>query len=223
MKKLKVRHSVRKTTGWAAKKAASPRGRLVKRATAVKIVKKISKNIGRMPKSKFHKHAAKKITPPHPPKHHKLFIHTVLLGNAKVRSFLIDIAGENAINVLRDFKEPMSDEDLAKKTKMKVSDVRVVLNRLHSFGITEYRRSRDKDSGWYSYVWNVSDGKSKDVLGPIAGLSEQEKTVVGDEGGDHYFCKACGSARIFPFDVAMNLAFRCDSCGGALEFFEKRA
>jgi transcription initiation factor TFIIE subunit alpha len=195
-------------------------GRLAKKTTRANHARKIMKGATRKIAIRT-KHAPAGLSVPHPPKHPKLFIQAVLMGNAGVRSFLIDIAGENAINILRDFKAPMSDEDLAKKTKMKVSDVRVVLNRLHSYGITEYSRSRDKDSGWYSYVWSVSEEKSKEVLGPVAGLGTQEKTVVAEEGGDHYYCKVCGPTRQFPFDVALNLAFRCDACGNSLEFSEK--
>ncbi|MDE1798356.1 MAG: hypothetical protein KGH63_03040, partial [Candidatus Micrarchaeota archaeon] len=75
---------------------------------------------------------------------------TQLLTNPDTRKLLIAAAGEHSLHVIQEFTSQMSDEEIAKKTKIRSSDVRVVLNKLHSYGLASYTRSRDKNSGWYS-------------------------------------------------------------------------
>ncbi|VVB58932.1 Transcription factor E [Candidatus Anstonella stagnisolia] len=153
-------------------------------------------------------------------------LQKTLLANSMVRSHLIDVAGENTINVLREFTCELSDEELAKKAKMKVSDVRIVLNKLHSLGMAQYARSRDKDSGWYSYVWRLDEGKEKEILMPVyqnkgAEGYVGEKCVASGEG-DQYFCAGCGKESVVDFETAMDRQFKCSSCGNDLSFFEKK-
>ena len=139
------------------------------------------------------------------------------LANAHIRQNLIDIAGENALHVIKEFKKNMSDDELARKTKLKVSDVRVVLNRLHNQGLAKYYRNRDKDSGWYSYVWCFEEDKLA-LYGKAAGAS---KSGVEFEG-DRYMCASCGPETVVAFDAATDVQFRCQSCGGGLVFVEKK-
>src|SRR3989338_9199238 len=87
-----------------------------------------------------------------------------VLSSAAARQQLIEMGGENTIDIIREFDKDMSDEELARKTGIKASDVRVVLNRLHSCGLFTYTRVRDRDSGWYSYIWKMSEGKLRDFV-----------------------------------------------------------
>ena len=64
--------------------------------------------------------------------------------------------------------EESTDEELARKTGVKTSDVRVVLNRLHSCGLFTYTRVRDRESGWYSYIWKMSEGRLRLFAGEAA-------------------------------------------------------
>lgn len=100
-----------------------------------------------------------------------------VLTSATARQQLIELGGENTIDIIREFDSDMSDEELARKTGIKASDVRVVLNRLHSCGLFSYTRVRDRDSGWYSYIWKMSEGKLRDFINvnesaPIQGRGE---------------------------------------------------
>ncbi|MEM4633861.1 MAG: hypothetical protein QW275_01775 [Candidatus Anstonellaceae archaeon] len=98
-----------------------------------------------------------------------------VLASAEARQRLIEMGGENTIDVIREFDKDMSDEELAKKIGIKASDVRVVLNRLHGCGLFSYTRVRDKDSGWYSYIWKMSEEKLKEFC------QEQKSEVVEGE------------------------------------------
>lgn len=141
-----------------------------------------------------------------------------LLANPVVRQHLIDLAGENTLAVIREFEKEMSDEELARRTKIKVSEVRAVLNKMHCAGLVNYLRNRDKDSGWYSYIWKVNQAKMEALMPKEAG----EETENADDGGEFYVCHACSPQKTVPFDRATELLFRCESCGASLEFLEPK-
>lgn len=186
--------------------------------------------------------AKKKISPPHPPKMggakndsapkpkfgamNKVWC-TQLLVNADTRHLLIQAAGEHAIHVIQEFTTELSDEEIAKKAHIRSSDVRVVLNKLHSFGLATYSRSRDKNSGWYSYVWRLNNEHVHDLVNEMRSQIEGgERTVASEIGtpgaksetGEAYYCKSCGPNRRLPFETASGLLFKCDQCGSNLEF-----
>lgn len=98
-----------------------------------------------------------------------------VLTSATARQQLIEMGGENTIDIIREFDRDMSDEELARKTGIKASDVRVVLNRLHSCGLFSYTRVRDRDSGWYSYIWKMSEGKLRDFINVNESAPVREK------------------------------------------------
>ena len=147
-------------------------------------------------------------------------VRGVVLSNAVARQSLIEMGGENTIDVIREFDRDMSDEELAKKTGIKASDVRVVLNRLHSQGLFSYTRVRDRDSGWYSYIWKMSEGRLKDFGEKFASPVGGEKTVVIE--GDIYICPQCSPGTPVKFEDAAESKFKCGNCGSDLEFLEKK-
>ena len=141
-----------------------------------------------------------------------------VLADAAARQKLIEMGGENTIDVIREFDKDMSDEDLAKKTGIKPSEVRVVLNRLHNKGVFAYTRVRDRDSGWYSYIWRMDEARLRDV-----GCSNNgEMNVVFAGCKDGYHCPQCSEGQVVEFEAAVDLQFRCNGCGSSLEFLDAR-
>ncbi|MFA6327999.1 MAG: hypothetical protein WCY41_00980 [Candidatus Micrarchaeia archaeon] len=140
-----------------------------------------------------------------------------VLADAAARQRLIEMGGENTIDVIREFDRDMSDDELAKKTGIKPSEVRVVLNRLHNRGVFAYTRVRDKDSGWYSYIWKMDEGRLKDVGG--ADVVEEATQATGKEG---YRCSSCEQQPVMEFSEAVDARFRCSNCGSSLEFFDSK-
>ena len=144
-----------------------------------------------------------------------------VLVNAEARQKLIEMGGENTINIIREFDQDMSDEELARKTSIKASDVRVVLNRLHSEGLFTYTRVRDRDSGWYTYIWKLCDGKLKEFVDEYSPQQEGGETTVTIEG-DAYFCPNCTPEKLVAFEDASETRFKCSSCGSDMSFFERK-
>lgn len=142
---------------------------------------------------------------------------TGLLANRLVRQFLLQTAGENALKIVKEFSEEMSDEDLARTCKLKVSDVRAVLNKLHGCGMAKYNRIKDKETGWYSYIWNIDpDQVIKVVDGEKARRLSSKESANASETFEFYNCEHCKSAQKISFEIAMDSWFKCTGCGSQL-------
>jgi len=139
-----------------------------------------------------------------------------VLQDSYARQLLIDLAGENSLEIVRNFRGNPSDEDIAKKLKIKISDVRATLNKLHSAGLVNYFRDKDNETGWYSYSWNLNRSKIQNWVEE----SIQDKHKEFLESGDHYFCVECGLESIKPFESATEVKFKCHSCDKDLEFLD---
>ncbi len=144
---------------------------------------------------------------------------TEMLTTALGRQQLISLGGENAISVISSFSRDMSDEELAKKAEIKVSEVRAVLNRLHSVGLVEYVREKDASSGWYSYVWRMRGDSAEKFLNYCKGIgSSGVKEEYG--GKELYYCKGCGARSLIVFEEALDRGFAC-GCGKKLGYLEE--
>ncbi len=160
MRKRKVRSRVRKPA--LRKKVA------VARKHTIRVTKRIARNAVRK--------VVKMVRPVRKKSKARRSTISVKLADEHVRNLIMEIAGEKALAVAVALEEPLSDEDLAGSCKIKVSEVRAVLNKLHSYGLTSYERTRDKESGWYSYIWRLS-------LGDINKILERKKEVAVVGGG----------------------------------------
>ncbi|MEW5996822.1 MAG: hypothetical protein AB1657_04475 [Candidatus Micrarchaeota archaeon] len=143
-----------------------------------------------------------------------------LLGDARIRQLLVDAGGEHTLEIVKSFSKELSDDDLAKKLKIKISDVRATLNRLHNIGVVQYNRYKDAETGWFSYFWSLNMDKTK------GWVEEQlmKDSAPGDiSSSEYYFCPKCGSESIYEFAAASDYSFRCPLCNRALEFVDEDA
>jgi len=140
-----------------------------------------------------------------------------ILSDAYVRQMLIEIGGENALEIVRHFNGNHSDEQLAKDLTLRISDVRATLNRLHNEGLVQYAREKDSETGWYSYSWSLN----MERIVRWVGEATRKGAGSGREGNEFYFCPGCGLGSIVAFEAASNKEFRCDKCNKSLEFIEE--
>ena len=162
--------------------------------------------------------------------------------NPLLKSFLYIIGGDVAIEVgielLKSENEDITDEDITENIKnriegtnidlepedseiLKLNTVRKTLYKLYSEKLAQFRRIRDKSTGWFIYYW----WHEFDLLEEI--LLEKRNIVQGKlrdrlkfEVNNYFFvCKNCsGEKNIkYKFDEAFDLNFRCPDCGGPLE------
>ncbi|MBN2122422.1 hypothetical protein JW721_05220 [Candidatus Micrarchaeota archaeon] len=138
-----------------------------------------------------------------------------LLSDRYTRHLVIDSGGEYALEIIRGFSNNSSDEDMAKKLKIKISDVRATLNKLHSLGIVEYTRHKDSETGWFSYYWYLNVARIKDW---VSKKMDEEHRKLDFSNGEHYYCPGCGGASIHDFVSASDFGFKCPTCGSSLDF-----
>ena len=113
-------------------------------------------------------------------------VNSFLVDDA-IRKELINSAGENAIDILKLLKNETEDEKIAEKLKLKVSDVRSVLNKLNALGITFYNRTKNEDTGWFYYNWSIDKGKFREWI--ITTIKNQDARIkyahLINESGQH--------------------------------------
>lgn len=202
------------------KKAARKAVRKKARKLVRKAVKKKAKPKGPKPKKKKKeiKVAVKKVKPSEEEIRVRQQI-AAILGDAAVRQTLIEIGGENALAIVRNFYSNHSDEELAKKLKIKISDVRATLNKLHNEGLVNYMREKDSETGWYSYSWSLNQERIQKWADT---QTNKLHILCGENGGENYFCPACGMSTITDFESASNWEFRCERCNRLLEFIDEK-
>lgn len=141
-----------------------------------------------------------------------------ILSDSYIRQLLIDLAGENALEIVRNFDGKVTDEDLAKKLKLKISDVRATLNKLHNKSLVYYIRQKDSETGWYSYSWVLNRHK---IEGWASSHIEQKHNFDSD-GIDRYFCPGCKLDSLLVFEEATDCGFRCPKCSKGMEYLDQQ-
>lgn len=140
-----------------------------------------------------------------------------ILTSAFARQSLVNLAGENSLAIIRNFDKNVSDDDISKKLKLKISDVRATLNKLHGAGLVTYLRDKNSETGWYSYTWMASADK---IDRWIAERLEERRLNASSGGEEHYFCASCGINSIHTFESAYSCFFKCNLCSKDLEFLD---
>lgn len=148
----------------------------------------------------------------------KMKLVGLLLTRQFHRQTLIDLAGENALAVIKGFKSLTNDEELAKSLKLKISDVRATLNKLHSEGLVRYLRTKDSETGWYSYAWVLNAEKIQEWL---VGMEKEKVMHIFNDDGEKYYCESCGMESVCSFTDAMGRSFKCPNCTKQLSFLDK--
>ncbi len=140
-----------------------------------------------------------------------------ILADARIRQMLIEMGGENALAIIRNFYTNYSDEDIAKKLKLKISDVRATLNKLHNEGLVNYVREKDNETGWYSYSWSLNLPRVERWA-----THQANRMVQLDGNTDYYFCSGCGVASVTNLESAVVRDFKCEVCSSPLEMIEAK-
>jgi transcription initiation factor TFIIE subunit alpha len=136
-----------------------------------------------------------------------------------VKELLDTIGGEEAVilvKICEKKRKSATDEELSKKMKKKVTEVRAILNKLHFRGIACYQKSRNQKTGWYNYTWDINKTRLAEI---ISEQQEEELEKLNQKinlEADYslFDCSKCNHREIF--EVAAEYNFLCPSCGGSL-------
>jgi len=141
-----------------------------------------------------------------------------VLSHSFARQAIVTLAGENSLEIIKNFDTNLSDEEISKKLKLKISDVRATLNKLHGEGLVSYYRDKNNETGWYSYTWTANGERIENW---VKVCIETHKLSAGAENADQYFCPECGINSIHDFEVAATNSFKCHLCSKNLEFLDQ--
>ncbi len=158
-----------------------------------------------------------------------------------MKSFLYIIGGEIAIYVgmqlLNSESKDITDENITENIKagiegtdidfehddkeiLKLNTVRRTLYKLYAEKLAQFRRIRDKSTGWFIYYWWHEFDLIEEILLEKKKLNESKlrDRLQFEENNYFFICKNCQKNSIkHNFDDAFEHNFKCPECGGALE------
>ncbi|MCJ7445101.1 MAG: transcription factor E [Methanotrichaceae archaeon] len=137
------------------------------------------------------------------------------------RAYLNKLVGEEGLRIVDNIpEEEITDERLAEITGISLNTVRRTLYLLYEHRLAKYKRKRDPDSGWLTYLWKICpenfdkalESETKRLIRKLEERMDYEKSNI------FYACSE-GCAR-FVFDEASETDFICPFCQGSLEYME---
>jgi transcription initiation factor TFIIE subunit alpha len=144
-----------------------------------------------------------------------------LLEDPVIQKYLHELVGPKGMPVAAAPPDgEVTDEELAERLGLELNDVRRALFILYENDLATYRRLRDEDSGWLTYLWtfeydNIPGNLEEEMQRLLEALDDRRDYELTHE---FYLCEVC-SIR-FEFGEAMDLGFECPECGSPLEGME---
>lgn len=132
---------------------------------------------------------------------------------------------ENIKERIKDSDPPIVFEENGVEV-LKLNTVRKTLYKLYSGKLAQFRRIRDKSTGWFIYYWWHEFDLFEEIL------MEKKRTIEAklrerlkfEETNYFFVCKNCQNSTLkFNFDTAFELNFKCPQCSGPLEAQENKA
>ena len=120
------------------------------------------------------------------------------------------------IEILKDSEET-TDDEIANKTGIRLNSVRKILYKLYDHSLVSLRRNRDPKTGWFMFHWRLQPDQLEGFI-----LSQKRRVLEKlnirleyEKNHDFYYCYTAGCKRV-PFEDAVELVFRCQTCGKPL-------
>jgi transcription initiation factor TFIIE subunit alpha len=124
------------------------------------------------------------------------------------------------IGILKDSDE-ITDDEIANKTGIRINSIRKILYKLYDHSLVSLRRTRDPKTGWFIFHWKLQPDQLEGFI-----LSQKRRVLEKlsirleyEKNHDFYYCYTMGCRRI-PFEEAVELVFRCPTCGKPLTHCE---
>jgi transcription initiation factor TFIIE subunit alpha len=147
-----------------------------------------------------------------------------LLEDPVIQKYLHELVGPKGMPVAAAPPDgEVTDEELAEELGLELNDVRRALFILYENDLATYRRLRDEDSGWLTYLWTFKYEKIPEKLEEemYRLLDALEQRQDYEHNNEFYLCEVCGIR--FEFDEAMDFGFECPECGSPVDAMENTA
>ena len=124
------------------------------------------------------------------------------------------------IDILKSSSET-TDDEIANKTGVRLNSVRKILYKLYDHSLVSLRRTRDPKTGWFIFHWKLQPDQLEGFI-----LSQKRRVLEKlvqrleyEKNHDFYYCYTPGCRR-FPFEDAVEILFKCSTCGKPLMHYE---
>jgi len=130
---------------------------------------------------------------------------------------------EEAVKLIETLKnsDETTDDEIANKTGIRLNSVRKILYKLYDHSLVSLRRTRDPKTGWFIFHWKLQPDQLEGFI-----LSQKRRVLEKlnirleyEKNHDFFYCHTPGCRRI-PFEEAVELVFRCSTCGKPLMHYE---
>ncbi len=132
------------------------------------------------------------------------------MDNELLVNILAESMSKDHVTVIEKLSEPKRDEELAAELNVKETIVRTLLNDLHVKSLVEYERTKNKKTGWYTYLWKKRDNKVMEYINNYLQnrLDGLYQTLNEEKNGMIF---KCSCSRV-SFEKATNTDFICPEC-----------
>lgn len=145
--------------------------------------------------------------------------NNMMISDVAIRGYLKNLVGDDGLEMIeRASINELTDEKIAEETGSNLNTVRRTLYILYENRLANYRRERDKDSGWLTYLWKV------DLSDISRNMDEEAQKLIRRLDARLDFevqnvCYTCehGCGR-FLFETASDYDFVCPVCQAGLDF-----
>jgi len=141
------------------------------------------------------------------------------------KEFLEQSAGKDSVDLVKVCQKKrgrVTDEEISKELKLKITEIRTILNRLHYKGIACYKKTKNPNTGWYSYTWEIKTKRIAElIMEQQAELIEKLEKKLQYEKNYVFFSCSTGCEQI-PFEIASECQFRCPNCGKTMEIVDSK-
>ena len=130
---------------------------------------------------------------------------------------------EEAVKLIEILKnsEETTDDVIANNTGIRLNTVRKILYKLYDHSLVSLRRTRDPKTGWFIFHWKLQPDQLDGFI-----LSQKRRVLEKlnirleyEKNHDFFYCYTLGCRRI-PFEDAVELVFRCPTCGKPLVHYD---
>jgi len=136
------------------------------------------------------------------------------LDNKAVKGYIYKLVGDEGMSIVEKMIEAVpdqeiTDEQVAQLSGINLNLVRKTLYILYENHLAMYRRERDKDSGWLTYLWKLDLDNAVHMLKNEARkLVKKLERRLEFEDNEFYVCQEDQPHRIL-FDYAVETNFLC--------------
>jgi len=144
------------------------------------------------------------------------------IDDATLMKVAVALGEDEAVKLIEYLKgvEEITDDEIANKTSIRLNSVRKILYKLYDHSLVSLRRTRDPKTGWFIFHWKLQPDQLEGFI-----LSQKRRVLEKlnvrleyEKNHDFYYCGSPECKRV-PFEEAVEMVFRCSSCGKPLVHF----